>query len=139
LTFRQVRPITVDFDDRKVTLTIHVARLTSADEEFTDWDVTGVFTPQLENDGVVFRRDGDLVVLPTGFDPERGQLSSRQVGVRTNLTKVLNERSAQGRGFPTRIEFSQLEPTGALEKAGPLAARELNSDNGWLTLAWKRK
>jgi hypothetical protein len=59
--------------------------------------------------------------------------------VRSNLTKVLNERSAVGRGFPSRIEFEEMKPTGALEKGGPLEARGVHSDNGWLTLAWNRK
>lgn len=140
LTFRASRPLTVVFDDEKVALTIHLARLTSGDEVFTEWDVTGVFTPQLENGGVVLRREGDLVVLPTDFDTTSGeQLPSRQVGIRSNLTKVLTERSAQGRGFPSRIEFEQLEPSGTLEKVGPLEARELSSNDGWLTLAWHRK
>jgi hypothetical protein len=88
----------------------------------------------------VLRREGELVVLPTDFDPRGGeQLPSRQVGIRSNLTKVLNERSAQGRGFPSRIEFSQLEPSGSLDKVGPLVAREVKTNDGWLTLAWHRK
>lgn len=139
LTFRQGRPLSADFDDNKITLTIHVARLTSGDEQFTEWDITGTFTPQLEGGSIVLRRQGDLVVLPTGFDTTRGDLNARQVAIRSNLTKVLNERSAQGRGFPSRIEFAQLEPSGSLEKVGPLEARQLTSDNGWLTLAWNRK
>jgi hypothetical protein len=140
LTFRAVRPLTVAFADEKVSLTIHLARLKSGDEVFEDWDVTGVFTPILEDGGVVLRREGELVVLPSDFDPRSGeQLPSRQVGIRSNLAKVLNERSAQGRGFPSRIEFSQLEPSGSLEKVGPLEARELKSNDGWLTLGWHRK
>lgn len=139
LTFRHVRPLSVDFADNQMRLTIHLARLVSGDDEFTNWDVTGVFTPQLQNGGAVLRRDGELIVLPTGFDTERGQLSSRQVAVRSNLSSVLNERSAQGRGFPSQIEFAELEPTGALEKVGPLALTELKSGGGWITLAWNRQ
>ena len=140
LTFRPGRPLTVNFDNDKVSLTIHLARLSSGDEEFTEWDVTGMFTPELDDGGIVLRREGDLVVFPTGFDQRGGQqLNSRQVAVRSNLTKVLNERSAQGRGFPTRIEFEQLEPTGTLEKVGPLDAKQLKSNDGWLTLGWHRE
>ncbi len=113
ITFRPIQPITVNFDDNKVKFTVHVSRLTSGDEEFTNWDITGTFTPQLESGGIVLQRDGDLVVLPSSFETERRELTSREVAIRSNLTKVLNERSAKGRGFPARIEFAELKPTGA--------------------------
>jgi hypothetical protein len=138
LTFRADRPLTVVFANDKVSLTTHIARMTSGDEVYENWDVTGIFMPQIENGGVVLRRDGELVVLPTGFDRSRS-LTASEVALRGNITKVLNERSAQGRGFPSRIEFGQIEPTGQLEKVGPLEARQLKSNGGWLTLAWHRK
>lgn len=139
ITLRRNRPLTVAFADGKVTLTMHLARLTSGEDSFTRWDVTGVFTPELKDGGVVLHRDGDLDVLPTGFDPSKGQLSSRQVALRSNLTKVLNERSAQGRGFSKTIEIEEWKPTGEFEKVGPLALETFNSSDGWLTLAWNRK
>jgi len=140
LTFRSGRPMTVSFVNDKVSLTIHLSRLKSGDEEFTNWDVTGIFAPQIADGGVTLVREGDLEVFPSDFDRRSGQqIPSRDVAVRSNLTKVLNERSAQGRGFPNRIEFGQIEPTGTLEKVGPLDARQLKSNDGWLTLAWQRK
>ena len=54
----------------------------------------------------MLHREGDLEVLPTGFDREHGKLSGEQIGERSNLTKELNKRSAQGRGFPASIEFA---------------------------------
>ena len=138
LTFRRGRPISVDLEDGDVTLTIHVDRMVSGEDEFEDWDITGTFQPQLADGGVMLRRDGDLEVLPTGFDRERDQLSQRQVAVRSNLTKVLNERSAEGRGFPRTIEIDRLEPEGDWEKVGPLNLEEFTSDDGWLALAWNR-
>jgi hypothetical protein len=51
----------------------------------------------------------NMLPIPTNFDRTSGnQLSSREVAERGNITKVLNERSAQGRGFPNRIEFGRL-------------------------------
>jgi hypothetical protein len=139
LTLHRNRPLTVEFVEGQVKLTIHIARLTSGGDEFTNWDVTGVFTPELKEGGAVLHREGELVVLPTGFDTEGGQLSSRQVAVRSNLTKVLNERSSKGRGFPLTTEFPVLEPTGELSKVGPLELSDFTSSNGWLTLAWNRR
>lgn len=139
LTFRRGRAISVAFAGDQVELTIHMARLTSGDDEFADWDVSGTFKTELKDGGVVLHRQGDLVVLPTGFDREHGTLSSRQVAVRSNLTKVLNQRSAQGRGFPATITIDALEPSGDLSKVGPLWAGQFTSDGGWLTMAWNRQ
>jgi hypothetical protein len=134
MTFRD-RPISVGFTDGKVKITIHLARLQSGDRTFEDWDISGTYTPELAGGGVVLRREGDLVMLPADFD---GTLSSRQTAERRNLEEELNERSAQGRGFPTTIEFEPIKPEGALADAGPLEWNEFTSEDGWLSLAWDR-
>ncbi|HEX2475557.1 MAG TPA: hypothetical protein VHK01_12470 [Lacipirellulaceae bacterium] len=134
MTFRD-RPLSVNFKDAKVKITIHVARLQSGDRTFEDWDISGTYTPELAGGGVVLRREGDLVMLPADFD---GTLSSRQTAERRNLEEELNERSAQGRGFPITIEFEPIEPEGALADAGPLELNEFKSEDGWLSLAWDR-
>jgi hypothetical protein len=139
LTFRRDQPISVSFADGKMQLTIHVAHLKSGDDVFDRWDVTSTYAPELSDGGVTLHRDGELVVLPTGFDPEKGQLSSRQVAVRRNLTKVLTERSDKGRGIPLTIKIDQLEPKDNLENVGPLPVQEFVSADGWLTVAWNRK
>jgi hypothetical protein len=134
MTFRD-RPVSARFEDGKVKLTTHVAQLRSGDQSFTDWDITGTYTPELLDGGVVLRRDGDLEMLPADFE---GSLSSRQAAERRNLEEELNQRSAQGRGFPETIEFEPIKPEGALADAGPLELNEFKSDDGWLTLAWDR-
>jgi hypothetical protein len=136
LRFRDNRPLSVDFAEGKVKVTIHISRLKSGDETFTNWDVTGVYTPELSGGGIVLRRDGDLEMLPANF---KGSLTPRQVAERSNLEKELNARSAQGRGFPKTVEFEPLKPEDALEDAGPLEFNQFNSDGGWLTVAWDRK
>jgi hypothetical protein len=136
MTFRD-RPISVDFDDHRVKLTTHIARLQSGDQTFANWDITGTYTAELDGDGgVVLRRDGDLVVLPANF---RGSLTSRQTAERSNLEKEINERSGQGRGFPGTIEFQAIEPEGALTNAGPLEVNQVTSDDEWIVLAWDRR
>jgi hypothetical protein len=139
LTFHRGQAISVAFGNGQVELTIHMARLTSGDDEFTDWDVTGTFTPEMKDGGIVLHRQGDLVVLPTGFDRARGQLSSRQVAIRSNLTKVLNERAAEGRGFPQTITIDALDLSDQLDNVGPLWADEFMPEDGWVTMAWNRQ
>jgi hypothetical protein len=135
MTLRE-RPITVDFQDGRLMLTTHVARLQSGDQTFNNWDITGTYARELANGGVVLRREGDLVVLPADF---RGSLTSRQTAERSNLEKEINERSARGRGFPTTIEIDPLEPEGPLADAGPLAFNQFESDEDWLTMAFDRQ
>jgi hypothetical protein len=139
LTFRRERPITVAFVDGKVQLTIHLAHLKSGEDVFDRWDVTATYKPEMVDDGVTLQREGELGVLPTGFDAEKGQLSSRQVAVRRNLTKVLTERSDKGRGIPQTIRVDRLEPKDDLADVGPLPVSEFDVANGWLTVAWNRK
>ncbi|MCI0380991.1 MAG: hypothetical protein L0215_25685, partial [Gemmataceae bacterium] len=136
LRFRDGRPLSVDFADGKVKLTIHISRLKSGEETFANWDVTGIYIPELSDGGILLRRDGDLVMLPADF---KGSLSSRQVAERSNLEKELNARSAQGRGFPKTVEFEALQPEDNLKTAGPLEYNQFNSDGGWLTVAWDRR
>jgi hypothetical protein len=127
------RPVSVVFDEGQVRITIHVARLQSGDQTFEDWDIAGTYSPELIDGGVVLHREGDLTMLPADFD---GTLSNRQTAERRNLEVELNERSAQGQGFPNRIEFEPLRPEGALGDAGPLELNEFKSEDGWLVLAW---
>ena len=139
LKFRDGQPLSVIFADGQLELTIHVAKLTSGNDDFDDWDVTGTFKPELTGGSIVLHRQGDLVVLPTGFDREHGKLSANQVAVRSNLTKVLNDRSAEGRGFPQTITVDPLEPSGDLSKVGPLGADQFDTGDGWLTMSWNRQ
>jgi hypothetical protein len=136
LRLRDVRPVSVAFTGGKVEVTVHISRLKSGEETFNNWDVKGIYTPELAGGGIILRREGDLEMLPAGF---KGQLTPTQVAERSNLEKELNARSAQGRGFPMTVEFESLKPDDALKNAGPLEFNQFNSDRGWLTVAWDRK
>jgi hypothetical protein len=61
------------------------------------------------------------------------------VAERSNLEKELNERSAQGRGFPKTVEFDPLTPEDEFKDVGPLEFNQFNSEAGWLTVAWDRR
>jgi hypothetical protein len=139
LRLHAARPVSVGFAGGKVNVTIHIDRLKSGDETFNDWDVTGTYTPELAGGGIVLRREGELEMLPAGFDESKDRLSSRQVAERSNLEKELNARSAQGRGFPLTVEFEPINPDEALEGAGPLEYNQFSSDGGWLIVAWDRR
>ena len=139
LKFNGERPIEVAFtDDNKVRVTLHIAHLSSG-HEFTRWDVTGTFTPELADGGITLRRQ-DLDAYPVDKDLKPlASHSSTQAGEKQNLLDELTKRSDQGRGFPKTIEIKEISPTGDFSKAGPLAANEFSTKGGWLTVAWNRE
>jgi hypothetical protein len=136
LTLRDSRPISVNFADNKVKLTVHIDHLKSGEKTFEKWDVTGTYNPELTGGKVVLRREGNLEMLPADF---RGQLNSRQVAERRNLEEELNRRSDQGRGFPKTIEFEPVKPEGKLADAGPLEFNRFTPGDGWLIIGLDRQ
>jgi hypothetical protein len=136
LTFRDNRPISVNFVQDKVKLTVHIAHLKSGDKTFDDWDVTSTYNPELSNGTVILRREGDLVMLPTDF---RGQLDSRQVAERRNLEEELNKRSDQGKGFPKTIQFDPIKPEGKIADVGPLGFDRFTCGDGWVIIGLDRQ
>jgi hypothetical protein len=136
LTFRDNRPISVNFAQNKVKLTVHMAHLKSGDKTFDNWDVTGSYNPELSGGKVILHREGDLVMLPADF---RGQLNSRQVAERRNLEEELNKRSDQGKGFPKTIEFDPIKPEGKVADAGPLEFNRFTSGDGWVIIGLDRE
>jgi hypothetical protein len=136
LTFRDNRPISVNFAQNKVKLTVHIAHLKSGEKTFDNWDVTGTYNPELSGGGVILRREGDLVMLPTDF---RGQLNNRQVAERRNLEEELNRRSDQGKGFPKTIEFDPIKPEGKVANAGPLEFNRFTAGDGWVIIGLDRQ
>jgi hypothetical protein len=136
LTLRDNQPISVGFEKGKVKLTVHIAHLKSGDKDFDNWDVTGTYTPEINDGTVVLHRQGDLEMLPSDF---RGQLNSRQVAERRNLEEELNRRSDQGHGFPKSIEFDPIKPEGKVADAGPLEFKQFTPEGGWLTIGLDRQ
>jgi hypothetical protein len=138
LKFNSERPIEVAFVDGRVRLTLHIAHLSSG-HEFSRWDVTGDFTPELADGGVTLRRE-NLDAYPVGPDLKPlAEHSSTQSGERQNLLDDLTKKSDQGRGFPKTIEIKEIKPTGDLAKVGTLAASDFITKDGWLTVAWNRE
>ncbi len=137
ITFRRTRPVSVEFADGQIKLAVHTARIVSGGDRFDGWDLIVKYKLNPKNGGLFLLRSGDVDVLPTNFDPATGRgLSTRQVGLRSNLIKVVNDLTDQGDGFPKTLEMPMIELTGELADVGMLALRESDSENGWLTLTW---
>ena len=137
ITFRRLRPVSVEFTGGQIKLVVHTSRIVSAGDGFNGWDLIVSYKLNPQNGGLLLIRSGDVDVLPSNFDPATGRgLSTRQVGLRSNLIKVINDLTSQGDGFPKTFEMPMIQLTGELADVGALALQTSNSENGWLTLTW---
>ena len=133
--FRRHRPISVEFGDNKITGTVHAARINTGDETYEGWDLIAVFTPHAQNGQISLIREGEIDVLPTDFDPTAGQqLRRRDVALRNNLSKEINERADRGEGIPEVIEIEPIEMSEDLKHLGMMWVRRLEPAAGWLTV-----
>ncbi|NOZ40002.1 MAG: hypothetical protein GXP24_07230 [Planctomycetes bacterium] len=141
-------PVSVSFDDQKITLRIRIAELkTLEDGEESirkNWDFLVTYLVVQEGDHVALRREGEIEALPTGFDPQwfgdprwDDKLTAKQVGVRNNLEKNINKRVAGGGGFPLEIPLPPIELPRANGAKQTLLLHQLDCDEGWLTLGYR--
>ena len=141
-------PVSVRFDDQKLTVRIRIAELTTIEdgEESIrrNWDFLVTYFVLHEDNRIVLRRHRDVEALPTGFDPEwfgderwDDKLTGKQAGIRRNLEENINKRAAKGGGFPLEIEIPPLEIPGPNDTKRPLRLQQFDCDDGWLTVGYR--
>lgn len=147
-TFDSEHPVSVNFADQKFTLRLRVAELKTIEEGEEsirrNWDFLVTYRVQQEGNQVLLQREGEVQVLPTGFDPEwfgdprwDDTLTAQQVAIRKNLEENINKRAAEGGGFPEQIEIPPVKlPTRGGAKQD-LVLQQLDCDQGWLTLGYR--
>ncbi len=131
ITFEETRPIVVRFDDQQWSVTIRGRRYEFGDRIFGEMNITAVYSIDTTDEGVVFRRQGDVEILPPDFDKEQDSLSAPQTALRGILTKRLADV------FQAEIKPTGLELPGELKRLGRLALSEISSDDGWFGVGWK--
>ncbi len=137
LTFRRLRPVTLDFQDQKVVIRVHAARIEVQDDTYDGWDIEVTYGLHVQNGGLILVRDGEIEVVPSSFDPaDGGGLSGRQVATRGVLAKELNRQADSGRGFPEEIEIPMIDLPENIQEHGPLLMQDASSESGWLQLGW---
>lgn len=135
IEFRRNRPISVEFGDKIITVTIHATRIDTGDETYEGWDLIAIFAPHEQNRLYSLIREGPIDVFPTDFDPTAGrQLRRRDVALRNNLSKEINERADRGEGIPEVIEIEPIELSDDLKHLGMLWVRRLEPAAGWMTV-----
>lgn len=133
ITLNEDFPVSVSFKEGKMAIRMRASQLASAEREFKNWDFVVTYQFTENGNGMLLRRVGKIEVLPTGFDPEWDKrMSTAKSGFRNTLAKNLNARAERGEGFPREIPI----PPVVIPDLGELTLRQLDSDNGWLTLGW---
>ena len=130
ITFAASQPISVKFDDGGIEITMRGQRYTSGERDFRAMNITARYKAEIKDNGALLVRQGDLVVLPPNFVPGKSRLSSQQISWQTTLERRF------GKVFEPEIESEGLELPGSWKKAGRLDLKILQSEAGWLALAW---
>ncbi|MHC4180602.1 MAG: hypothetical protein ACYSWU_24145, partial [Planctomycetota bacterium] len=128
---RDRQPLSVSFAEGGFRVTIRGRRFYRDDESHPGMNVTAIY--KIVQTGQEFRavRQGDLEILPPDFKP--GQtLGADKIAIR----KLLERRF--GKVFKKEIMGEGFVLPGKWSQAGKMSSVHLASEDGWLTIGWKR-
>ena len=128
ITFAGELPVSVKFDDSKMTISVRGRRFTRGDQEIKSaMTISATYAVSRTETGSRLVREGDVVAE---YENVRGQQSVGQVAFKTFIRKKFE-------GF-FKDEFASdgIELPGKLEKVGKLQLSQLDVTNGWLVLGW---
>ena len=111
--------MTVHFDQQKVTITIRGKEFNTGETSQGSWDITGLYTLHKSGGGFVAERQGELIVYPPGFDPNKNKLSLPEKTFQRLLQKKFG-----------RVLTEKFEVTGKAD----LITKRIEADKGWLVL-----
>jgi hypothetical protein len=133
ITFPDEKPIEIHFRDQGFQVTIRGEEFSTERGAFEGMDTTGFYKLEKTDTGLIAKRQGELEVYPRDFKKGKDTLSLRE--------KAMQELLKRKFGKVMKPEFVVDEiqlPEGA-RKAGNLVTTQVESNNGWLVLAWRRK
>ena len=132
ITFPDEKPIEIHFDKQMATVTLRGSKFTAGDNEFDAWDINAVYKLTKTEKGLVADRVGELKIFPRGFVQGKDKLGLREQTLRKLLEKKF------GRVLKPKFEVDEITFQEPLDKIGTLVTTQVESDKGWLVLAWKR-
>ncbi len=130
ITYAQLRPVTVLFDNNQFSVTIRGRRFTSGDRAFKAMNISAVYKLEKTPTGAKLVRQGELKIFPPRFVEGETRLSASQVALRRLLTKRM------GKMFPPEIVADSKELPGEWAKVGKLQLDQMVTSKGWLSLGW---
>lgn len=126
ITFADQDPVTVEFDNNRLSVTIRAAGFTSDGKPLEAMDITSHYTLTADKNGIRLTRDGEYEIYPPGF--VRGgpkKLSLQQTSLRTLLKKKF-EKVMPVEFTPDGVELD--------DGRGTLYVGHVKADDGWLSL-----
>jgi len=130
ITFADERPVSVDISKDGFVIAIRGKRFTSGEDSFRAMNIVARYKVEKHDGGSRLVRQGDLEVLPPGFQPGKDRLSGQQVSLRRLLTRRF------GKILKPELVSKGLELPGKWKSAGRLTLRQLSIGDGWVALAW---
>jgi hypothetical protein len=132
ITFPPEKPIEIHFDKQMVTIILRGSEFTAGDNEYSAWDTKAVYKLRKSEKGFIAERIGELEIFPPGFQRGKDKLGALDQGLRKLLEKKF------GRVLKPKFEMDEVTFEEPLDRIGMLVTTQVESDKGWLVLAWKR-
>jgi hypothetical protein len=130
ITFDSDQPISVSFTENRFRITIRGQRWTTGTRKFGAMNVSASYLVQSDPEQSQLLREGELTIAPPGFVSGKGRLNFRQIALRRVLVRKFD------RLFEPVIPLEGRTLPGPWKKAGKLRVRNIDSDAGWLRVAW---
>ncbi len=128
ITFAIRQPISVTFSDGLFKILIRGTQFTNGNNSTDDTDIVVVYKIEKTDSGFKAVRQGDVQILPKG----KLQVGGAGEGVRTLLANRLRKI------FDPEIIGNGFTFSGKLEKVGKMLPIDVQSNDGWLYIAWQR-
>jgi len=131
ITFAPRQPISLTLADGGFTITLRGVKFYKGQDAHPGMNVSASYKIEKSGKGFKAVRQGDIEVLPPDFEPGKQIDARRQV-----IRKLLEKRFAKI--FEPEILGDGFELPGKWKAAGKLVPIQVEAQNGWLTLAWRR-
>jgi len=131
ITLAPRQPISLTLADGGFTITLRGVKFYKGQDAHPGMNVSASYKIEKSGKGFKAVRQGDIEVLPPDFEPGKQIAARRQV-----IRKWLEKRFAKI--FEPEILGDGFELPGKWKAAGKLVPIQVEAQNGWLTLAWRR-
>ncbi len=126
ITFPTLNPVTIEFNDSMLTVTIVGRRLSSGEQKVTrSMSITATYKIERQGVGTRLQRQADVEVKYV-----KGGSSVSDTAFKTTVRDRFRDV------FKESSETEGLKLAGQLEKVGTLNLSQLDISNGWLVVGW---
>jgi hypothetical protein len=133
ITFAKNGPIETLFRNGTIAVTVRGEKFRADEDEYAAMNITAVYKLLQTPKGIEAVREGDLTIVPPGYEPGKTKLSSSQIALR----RILQRRFGRD-VFKPKLELQEITPTGDMAKLGTLRTSQASAQGGWLAAGLER-